>query len=79
MLPQTILNAARRFGERAAFRLASGASVSYSDLDRASDEVAAGLAVRGLGEGDVLLLSLPSGPEIVNCWQKENGYDRTYL
>ena len=63
MLPQTITTAARRFGDRAAFRLASGASVTYLDLDRASDEAAAGLAARGLTEGDVLLLSLPSGPE----------------
>ena len=63
MLPLTISKAARRFGDRAAFRLPSGASISYSDIDRISDEVAAGLAERGLGEGDVLLLSLPSGPE----------------
>ena len=63
MLPRTIADAARRFTDRAAFRSASGASVSYTDLDRTSDEVAAGLAARGLGEGDVLLLSLPSGPE----------------
>ena len=63
MLPQTITTAARRFGDRAAFRLSSGASVTYLDLDRASDEVAAGLAARGLTEGDVVLLSLPSGPE----------------
>jgi acyl-CoA synthetase (AMP-forming)/AMP-acid ligase II len=63
MLPLTISKAARRFGDRAAFRLPSGASISYSDIDRISDEVAAGLAARGLGEGDVLLLSLPSGPE----------------
>ena len=63
MLPRTITEAARRFGDRAALRSPSGASISYSDLDRVSDEVAAGLAARSLGEGDVLLLSLPSGPE----------------
>jgi len=65
VLPRIAAEAARRFGDRAAFRLPSGAPLSYQALDRASDEVAAGLAARGLGEGDVLLLSLPSGPEYV--------------
>ena len=36
---------------------------TYADLDRISDEVAAGLARRGVGEGDVVALVLPPGPE----------------
>ena len=63
LLAETVAEAARRFGNRAAFQLADGTELSYRELDRASDEVAAGLAGRGLGPGNVLLLSLPSGLE----------------
>ena len=69
LLARTVTEAARRHGDRAAFRLttpseASGTGeLSYRELDRASDEVAAGLAARGLGPGSVLLLSLPSGTD----------------
>ena len=63
LLAETVAEAARRFGNRAAFQLADGTELSYRELDRASDEVAAGLAGRGLGPGSVLLLSLPSGLE----------------
>ena len=63
LLAETVAEAARRFGDRAAFQLADGTELSYRELDRASDEVAAGLAGRGLGPGNVLLLSLPSGLE----------------
>ena len=65
MLPQTLAEAARRYGDRTAFQVPSGAVLSYRELDRASDEVAAGLAARGLSAGEVLLLSLPSGLEYV--------------
>ena len=63
LLAETVAEAACRFGDRAAFQLADGTELSYRELDRASDEVAAGLAGRGLGPGNVLLLSLPSGLE----------------
>lgn len=63
LLASTVAEAARRFGDRAAFRLADDTELSYRGLDLASDEVAAGLAGRGLGPGSVLLLSLPSGLE----------------
>lgn len=63
LLAETVAEAARRFGDRAAFQLADGTELSYRELDRASDEVAAGLAGRGLGPGNVLLLSLPSSLE----------------
>jgi acyl-CoA synthetase (AMP-forming)/AMP-acid ligase II len=62
LLARTVTGAAHRYGERAAFRIADGTELSYRELDRASDEVAAGLAARGLGAGNVALLSLPSGP-----------------
>ncbi|GIT77527.1 MAG: hypothetical protein Ct9H300mP31_20580 [Acidimicrobiaceae bacterium] len=65
MLPRILAEAARRHGDRTAFQVPSGAVLSYRELDRASDEVAAGVAARGLSAGEVLLLSLPSGLEYV--------------
>ena len=62
-IASTITVAARLYGDLAALRTSSGESMSYADLDLASDEAAAGLARRGLVEGSVLLLSLPSGLE----------------
>ncbi|MEU7892907.1 class I adenylate-forming enzyme family protein [Nonomuraea sp. NPDC049152] len=59
--------AARRFGGRVA--VDSGTSrLSFSDLDRLSDQVAAGLAHRGTRIGDVVALVLPDGPEFVVCY-----------
>lgn len=63
MLPQTAREAARRFGDATAYVTESGRTISYAELDRASDEVAAGLARRGVGTGDVVALVLPPGPE----------------
>jgi acyl-CoA synthetase (AMP-forming)/AMP-acid ligase II len=63
MLGATLREAARRFGNLPAYVTSDGWSLSYAELDRVSDEVAAGLARRGLAEGDVLGLVLPPGPE----------------
>ena len=52
--------AARRFGDTAAYVTPEGWALSYRDLDRLSDEAAVGLAQRGVAEGDVVVLSLPS-------------------
>jgi acyl-CoA synthetase (AMP-forming)/AMP-acid ligase II len=62
-LPATIAEAARRFGERTAYVTEAGWGVSYADIDRVSDEIAAGFEARGIGPGDVLALVLPPGPE----------------
>lgn len=62
-LPGIVKVAAQRYGDRTAFRLTSGSELSYRELDQLSDQVASGLASEGLGDGDVLLLSLPSGLE----------------
>jgi acyl-CoA synthetase (AMP-forming)/AMP-acid ligase II len=59
-LAATVREAARRFGRRAAFVDPDGSRLSYEDLDRRSDEVAAGLVAEGIGPGDVVLLTLPS-------------------
>jgi acyl-CoA synthetase (AMP-forming)/AMP-acid ligase II len=63
MLSATAREAARRFADATAYVAPDGWTLSYRDLDRVSDEVAVGLAHRGLAAGDVLALVLPSGPE----------------
>jgi acyl-CoA synthetase (AMP-forming)/AMP-acid ligase II len=63
LLAETAAEAARRFGERQALVTEEGWALSFADLHRVSDEVAAGLARRGVSEGDVVALVLPSGPE----------------
>ncbi len=59
-LAATVREAARRFGERAAFVDPDGTPVTYAALDSQSDEVAVGLRAAGIGPGDVVLLCLPS-------------------
>ena len=61
MLTETIERAAREFGSRAAFVTPSGGSLSFEQLEFAGREVAVGLRERGLGEGSVVGLVLPSG------------------
>jgi acyl-CoA synthetase (AMP-forming)/AMP-acid ligase II len=60
VLSQIAREAARRFGDRLVVAGAGG-PLTYRDLDRLADDVAAGLTRRGLGEGDVVALVLPSG------------------
>lgn len=62
MLPEILANAGKYYADRPALESPIGPSISYADLDRISDEVAVGLSHRGLTEGSVLLLSLPSDP-----------------
>lgn len=65
MLAETAAEAARRFGDRPALVADEGWSLSFADLHRLSDEVAVGMSRRGVGEGDVVSLVLPSIPEHV--------------
>lgn len=65
MLAETAVEAARRFGERPALVAEQGWAVTYADLDRLSDEVAVGMSRRGVREGSVVSLVLPSVPEHV--------------
>lgn len=60
MLAETISRAAREFGPRAAFVSPSGGALSFEQLELAGREAAAGLQERGLGEGSVVGLVLPS-------------------
>ena len=68
MLPSTITEAARRFGDRTAYIAPAGWPLSYTELDRISDEAAAGLVRRGVGRGDVVALVLPPGPEYLAAY-----------
>ncbi|MDA8356312.1 MAG: class I adenylate-forming enzyme family protein [Actinomycetota bacterium] len=63
MLSQTVTEAAQRFGSRPALVAEEGWSLGFDDLARLSDEVAAGLAERGVHQGDVVALVLPASPE----------------
>jgi acyl-CoA synthetase (AMP-forming)/AMP-acid ligase II len=65
VLGELIGEAAKRFDATPAFVAADGWTVSYADLDRLSDEVAAGFARQGVVEGDVVALVLPAIPEYV--------------
>nr|BFE87728.1 hypothetical protein GCM10020093_103290 [Planobispora longispora] len=42
--------------------------LSFAELDRLSDGVAAGLAHRGVRMGDLVVLALPDGPEFPICY-----------
>jgi acyl-CoA synthetase (AMP-forming)/AMP-acid ligase II len=81
MLRTLAAEAARRFGQRMAFAAVRPAELpqqaaepadswqlSYADLDRLSDETAAGLAFRGVLPGDVVALALPTVPEFPVCY-----------
>jgi len=63
MLADIAAEAARRFGDRLAFVTDEGLNLTYAQFNRLADEVAVGLAERGVGEGDVVALVLPSVPE----------------
>ena len=59
-LAATVRAAAERFGDRPAFIDPDGSVLTYAELDHRSEAVAAGLRAEGIGDGDVVLLRLPS-------------------
>jgi len=63
MLGAVAKEAAERFGDTTAYVAPDGSTMSYRELDLMADEVAAGMAERGVGEGDVIALVLPQCPE----------------
>src|SRR5258708_5106057 len=65
MLSGVAKEAAERFGDTTAYVAPDGSAVSSRQLDRWADEIAVGLAMRGVGEGDVVALVLPQTPEYV--------------
>jgi acyl-CoA synthetase (AMP-forming)/AMP-acid ligase II len=66
MLRMLAGEAARRHGRREAF-VGAGRRITFADLDRLSDAVAAGLAHRGVLPGDVVAIALPPIPEYAVC------------
>ena len=63
ILAAALRGAAERFGEAPALVADDGEEISFRDLDGWSDEVAAGLARAGVGEGSVVALRMGSCPE----------------
>ena len=68
MLTATVQRAAREFGSRAALVTEHGDSLSFEQLEDAARQVAAGLHERGLGEGSVVVLVLPSGADYLAAY-----------
>src|SRR5436190_1429117 len=66
-LSGTAREAARRFGDTVAF-VDGRTSLTYAELDRHSDEVAAGMASRGVSYGDVVALVLPTTLDYPVCY-----------
>jgi acyl-CoA synthetase (AMP-forming)/AMP-acid ligase II len=60
---------ARRHPRRDAFIESSGERISFAAWDAAADGVAAALAERGVTEGDVVCLLLPSSIRYMVCYQ----------
>ena len=63
MLPEIVRAAASNFNDKTAIECENNISLSYKDLDRISDEVSGALLKRGLLEGSIVLLSLPTSIE----------------
>lgn len=66
-LPQVLAKRVDRFGDKP-WVLCDGKSYSYREVDEQSGRLAAGLARRGVGRGETVLLMLPDGIDIIHCW-----------
>ncbi len=67
-LAEVVRAAGARHGDKALYVLPDGRSLTYRQLDRGSEALAAGLARRGIGQGDVVVLMLGSGPAYITCY-----------
>lgn len=65
MIGSVAAEAAERFGHQVAYVAADGTTVTYTQLHERADRAAAGMAGLGVGEGDVVALTLPASPEYV--------------
>lgn len=65
MLGDVVREAAVRFGDTPAYVTEDGEALTYAQLDRLSDELAAGMEGRGVEAGDVVALLMSSGPGYV--------------
>ncbi len=66
-LASLVRHKAEKNGDRPAAKFA-GRSLSYRELDRTSDRVAAGLSATGIGPGDRVAALLFNGPEFLSLW-----------
>ncbi|MBV8983961.1 MAG: AMP-binding protein, partial [Acidimicrobiia bacterium] len=60
---EVLRQVAAEYTDTDAFVTATGERLSFGEWDRAADGIAAGLADRGVGPGDVVCLLMPSSPE----------------
>ena len=65
LLAEVLRKTGSEIGDRVAYVAADGWPVTYRELDKLSDEVAVGLLRRGVREGDVVGLAMPSNPDYV--------------
>lgn len=65
MIPEIVQKAGQSFGEHACYVTPQGWELSYEQLDKFSDEAAAGLAAKGVTEGSVAGFFLPSTVDYV--------------
>ena len=68
MLPVVIRKTAENFGSSTAYVSPSGQTVTYNQLDKFSEEVAAWMQIQGIQEGSVVALCLPSSIEYILCY-----------
>jgi acyl-CoA synthetase (AMP-forming)/AMP-acid ligase II len=65
LIPGVVKEAARRFGDQVAFVTPEGWTVSYRDLYKLSESIAARLVRRGIKTGDVVALNMRASPDYV--------------
>ncbi|WP_419927481.1 class I adenylate-forming enzyme family protein [Candidatus Poriferisocius sp.] len=65
MWAETIRASGTRFSDRAALMAEEGWPVSFAHFDRLTDEVAVGLARRGVSHGEVVALLVPSSVDYI--------------
>ena len=65
MLPEIVRQAATKFNDSSAYISQDGFRITYRELDQISEEVAAWMKSKGLVEGSVLALCLPSCIEYI--------------
>lgn len=68
VLTQTARRAAAEFADTVAYATESGLTITYSQLDEAADQAAAGLSDLGVGVRSVVALVMPSTIDYVVCY-----------
>lgn len=66
-LPQVLHKRVEHYGDKP-WVVTGDATYSYREIHETSRQLAAGLAARGVGGEETVLLLLPDGIEIIQCW-----------